>query len=104
MNVKRTIYVFVAVLAIVLATLPAFSARSDRSQDASGAARQADAGQRPASPDNSGARKFKENCARCHEAPQGFSSRIFGTILRHMRVRASLSAQDERDILHFLNP
>ena len=53
---------------------------------------------------NAGERKFKQNCSRCHTAPEGFSPRISGTILRHMRVRASLSAQDERDILHFLNP
>jgi mono/diheme cytochrome c family protein len=53
---------------------------------------------------NSGERKFKENCSRCHTAPQGFSPRISGTILKHMRVRASLSEQDEQDILRFLNP
>lgn len=51
-----------------------------------------------------GERKFKQNCSRCHTSPEGFSPRISGTILKHMRVRASLSAQDERDILHFLNP
>lgn len=97
--------VICAALAIALAaTLPAFSARRERPQDPPAAARQADAGQRPAPSESAGATKFKENCGRCHEAPQGFSSRISGTILRHMRVRASLSAQDERDILHFLNP
>ncbi len=51
-----------------------------------------------------GEKKFKQNCSRCHEAPQGFSSRISETILLHMRVRASLSQQDERDILRFVNP
>ena len=54
--------------------------------------------------EDDGETKFKQNCSRCHEAPQGFSPRISGTILRHMRVRASLSAEDEREILHFLNP
>jgi cytochrome c2 len=51
-----------------------------------------------------GQRKFQENCSRCHNAPEGFSPRISGTIVRHMRVRASLSKQDAQDILHFLNP
>ena len=51
-----------------------------------------------------GERKFAQNCSRCHDAPQGFSPSISGTIVRHMRVRASLSKQDEEDILHFLNP
>ena len=53
---------------------------------------------------NVGERKFKQNCSRCHTTPESFSPRISATILRHMRVRASLSAQDERDILRFLNP
>ena len=51
-----------------------------------------------------GERVFKQNCSRCHDAPQGFSPRISGTVVRHMRVRASLSEPDERAILHFLNP
>ena len=90
------------VLALALASLPALSMRKDQPRDTVAAA-QADAAQRPSSPKR-GEIKFKQNCSRCHEAPQGFSSRISGTILRHMRVRASLSAQDERDILRFLNP
>jgi len=51
-----------------------------------------------------GERKFQLHCSRCHNPPEGFSPRISGTILRHMRVRASLSKQDEQDILRFLNP
>ena len=51
-----------------------------------------------------GERVFQQNCSRCHNAPQGFSPRISGTVLRHMRVRASLSAADERDLLRFMNP
>jgi cytochrome c5 len=51
-----------------------------------------------------GDRVFKENCSRCHDAPQGFSPRISRTVVLHMRVRASLSAADEKQILKFLNP
>jgi hypothetical protein len=51
-----------------------------------------------------GAKKFEENCSRCHNAPEGFSPRISGTIVRHMRVRASLSKKDSEAILKFLNP
>jgi cytochrome c5 len=47
---------------------------------------------------------FQQHCSRCHNAPQGFPPQISGTILRHMRVRASLSATDEKALLHFLNP
>ncbi len=54
--------------------------------------------------ENDGERAFEQNCSRCHNAPQGFSPRISGTIVRHMRVRASLSKEDEQAILRFLNP
>jgi len=53
---------------------------------------------------NAGERKFRANCSRCHNAPEQLSPRITGTVLRHMRVRASLSAEDERDILKYLAP
>lgn len=51
-----------------------------------------------------GERVLKQNCSRCHDAPQGFSPRISGTLIRHMRVRAALSERDEKQILSFLNP
>jgi len=47
---------------------------------------------------------FAANCSRCHNAPESFSPRISGTIVRHMRVRASLSKEDEEALLRFLNP
>lgn len=53
---------------------------------------------------NEGQRVFEQNCSRCHEAPDGFSPRISGTVARHMRIRASLSQHDERELLRFLNP
>ena len=53
---------------------------------------------------NDGERKFEQNCSRCHSAPENLSPRISGTVIRHMRVRASLSEQDAKDILHFLRP
>jgi cytochrome c5 len=51
-----------------------------------------------------GERKFQANCGRCHSAPEQLSPRIAGTVLRHMRVRATLSAETERDILRYLAP
>jgi cytochrome c5 len=58
---------------------------------------------RPA-PSSDGERVFQQNCSRCHDAPQSFSPRISGTVIRHMRVRASLSQNDEKALLKFLNP
>ncbi len=51
-----------------------------------------------------GERIFAQNCSRCHTAPDGFSPRIAGTVVRHMRVRAPLSKHDEDELLHFFNP
>jgi cytochrome c5 len=51
-----------------------------------------------------GQRVFKQNCSRCHTAPEGFSPSISGTVVRHMRVRASLSRHDEEALLRFFNP
>ncbi|WP_353068206.1 cytochrome c [Tunturibacter empetritectus] len=53
---------------------------------------------------NEGDRIFAQNCSRCHTAPDGFSPNISGTVVRHMRVRASLSQHDEQELLRFLNP
>lgn len=51
-----------------------------------------------------GERIFAQNCSRCHTPPDGFSPRISGTVVRHMRVRASLSEHDEQELLRFFNP
>lgn len=53
---------------------------------------------------NIGERKFQENCSRCHTAPEQLPPRITETIVMHMRVRASLSDADAKDILRYLSP
>lgn len=51
-----------------------------------------------------GEKVFEQNCARCHNAPEGFSSSISGTVAMHMRVRAILSDADYKALRQFLNP
>jgi cytochrome c5 len=60
--------------------------------------------QQSAPSSDEGERIFEQNCSRCHNAPEGFSPRISGTIARHMRLRANLSEHDEQVLLHYLNP
>jgi cytochrome c5 len=55
-------------------------------------------------PQDEGTRVFQQNCSRCHNTPEGFSPRISGTVVQHMRVRASLSKHDEEVLLRFFNP
>lgn len=51
-----------------------------------------------------GERLFQIQCARCHHAPEQLPPRITGTVLRHMRVRALLSQEDERALMKYLAP
>lgn len=49
-----------------------------------------------------GERRFRANCARCHAAPPRFAPRMMGTIVRHMRVRATITDDDMRYILRYM--
>jgi cytochrome c5 len=49
-----------------------------------------------------GEQRFRANCGRCHAAPQKFPPRMMGTVLRHMRVRALISAEDARLVLFYM--
>lgn len=51
-----------------------------------------------------GAKRFRTNCGRCHHPPEDLSPREARAVVRQMRVRAMLSAEDERLILKFLAP
>ena len=46
--------------------------------------------------------RFRANCSRCHAAPPKFPPRAMATIVRHMRVRAILTDDDARLILHYM--
>lgn len=49
-----------------------------------------------------GEKRFHANCGRCHAAPPKFPARMMGTIIRHMRVRATFTDEDMRLILHYM--
>jgi len=49
-----------------------------------------------------GEKRFHANCGRCHAAPQKFPPRMVATILRHMRVRATITDEDVRLVLYYL--
>lgn len=49
-----------------------------------------------------GEKRFRSNCGRCHTAPPKFAPRMMGTIVRHMRVRATITDQDMRLILRYM--
>lgn len=49
-----------------------------------------------------GEKRFHANCGRCHAAPEKFPPRMMATVLRHMRVRATITDQDRRLILFYM--
>jgi mono/diheme cytochrome c family protein len=49
-----------------------------------------------------GEKRFRSNCGRCHAAPPKFSPRMMATIVRHMRVRATITDQDMHYILRYM--
>jgi mono/diheme cytochrome c family protein len=49
-----------------------------------------------------GEQRFRANCGRCHAAPQKFPPRMMATIVRHMRVRATITDKDMRLILRYM--
>jgi cytochrome c5 len=51
-----------------------------------------------------GERVFQQRCSSCHNAPDGFSPRISGAVVRHMRARASLSQHEQEVLLRFFDP
>lgn len=58
----------------------------------------------PGSESEEGEKLFRTNCGRCHNPPEDLSPREARAVLRQMRVRAMLSAEDERLILKYIAP
>jgi mono/diheme cytochrome c family protein len=49
-----------------------------------------------------GEQRFRANCGRCHAAPQKFPPRMMATVVRHMRVRATITDEDTRLVLFYM--
>ena len=89
----------VLLLALVLA-LTAFAASSNKKEAAavSPVVHATDADSMRAQ----GEQRFRANCGRCHAAPQKFPPRAMATVLRHMRVRATITDEDMRLVLFYM--
>lgn len=99
---------FTAAIALVvfLAAMSLYGCNS--SQPASG---QAGASTQPVTfalfgppPERSGAQLWADNCMRCHNGrpPEEFSNAQWAAIVHHMRLRADLTGEEEREIVKFL--
>lgn len=98
------IFAPISLCLLLLFTVHAFSQTKESSGSPGDSQQQAKGNAVHNAPQRDGQQVFEQNCSRCHNAPQGFSPRISGTVARHMRVRAGLGAEDEKALLRFLNP
>lgn len=75
---------------------PAASGQSAKSRSSASQARQGSASE--------GEKRFEAQCGRCHTPPEDLSPREARAVLRQMRVRAMISAEDEGLILKYIAP
>ncbi|MFZ0521949.1 MAG: cytochrome c [Candidatus Acidiferrales bacterium] len=62
------------------------------------------AAQQVAASSDEGEKRFQRNCARCHNPPEDLSPREVRAVVRQMRVRGLLTADDEKLIVQYLAP
>lgn len=97
-------YFLAGTIALGVVFAPLSTVLQAQSQAAQAAKKPTAATYKSHQPVDEGQHIFDQNCSRCHTAPEGFSPRISGTIVHHMRVRASLSQHDQQELLRFFNP
>jgi cytochrome c5 len=49
-----------------------------------------------------GEKRYRANCARCHQSPHKFPPRTMAMVIRHMRVRAMLTDDDMKYVLYYM--
>ncbi len=97
---RRSITFVVGCFALMFCTLVAAQEKQNKPQTTSSTNAQANAPSQSAQ----GEKLFRTNCGRCHNPPESISPREARAVVRHMRVRATLTDEDERLILKFLAP
>ena len=92
--------IFFSLLTISLGT--SAWAQSAKADDGSAAQVAPAATAQPADSRLEGEKRFHSNCGRCHMAPPKFPPRMMATIIRHMRVRATITDEEMRLILKYM--
>ena len=94
--------VLAALLALVSLAYAANPPRKGESDSANATPAAAHSNEEAESMRVQGEQRFRANCGRCHAAPQKFPPRMMATILRHMRVRATITDEDMRLVLFYM--
>jgi nitrate/TMAO reductase-like tetraheme cytochrome c subunit len=96
MSFKRLLLLSILLLVIVgCAATPKASSRSESSAATSSSAAESEKG---------AAQLWEENCNRCHNyrPANSYSDYQWTVVMHHMRVRANLTAIEQKQILDFL--
>lgn len=105
MNTRtRLNIVLVCLLGFFLYAASRCQARQAQPPQTTTAKHSAQAQPTPGTESEEGEKLFRTNCGRCHNPPEDLSPREARAVLRQMRVRAMLSAEDERLILKYIAP
>jgi cytochrome c5 len=97
---NRRPFIFVGCFSILLCTLATAQQKQDKPQTAPSTNTQTNAANQSAQ----GEKLFRTNCGRCHNPPESLSPREVRAVVRHMRVRAVLTDEQEHLIVKFLAP
>ena len=92
----------IRIASAVLASISFLCAAADSPRNSGPTTQVAQSGDQVASMLVEGEKRFRENCGRCHAAPHKFPPRMMATIVRHMRVRATITDEDTRLILFYM--
>ena len=99
---QHTTILITLIIALIFAAVA--MAQTTNKSAANGAKPEANQSSAASSSGNEGEKRFQTNCSRCHNAPETLSPREVRAVVRHMRVRAMLTAEDEKLIMEFLAP
>jgi cytochrome c5 len=97
---QRSIMIVVGCFALLFCTLVAAQEKQNKPQTTPSTNTHENAPSQSAQ----GEKLFRTNCGRCHNPPESLSPREVRAVVRHMRVRAVLTDEEERLILKFLAP
>jgi cytochrome c5 len=102
MKLKACISVLVLGMAVCLAVIARAKTGDGKDKDSPATAASASHALQDDPMRLEGEKRFHSNCGRCHSAPRKFPPRMMATIVRHMRVRATITDEDMRFILHYM--
>lgn len=99
---KTKVTILMAILALATLAYTADSPRKSESESASVGTPVAKGSADADAMRVQGEQRFRANCSRCHAAPHKFPPRMMATIVRHMRVRATITDEDMRLVLFYM--